>query len=170
MTSTSNHEPHPRGKDGRPKPIDDRKRPTAGELLSDEETAHPDEDRGTLTHVQARDLGRKHQDAEAEGRARPGEPALNSGVGAPGSRRDDASAQTLTPDTSEQAGMSDRWRPHARLGGFDPRVRKRPHPRRLRDGPPRGVGSGKLAPVLRVRHIAIEARRRMAMVSRMADG
>ena len=66
------------------KPTDDSQRPTAGELMSDEELAKPDEGRGGLSPEAARELAREHREAVAEGRARTGEADPNSGQDARG--------------------------------------------------------------------------------------
>ena len=61
---------------------DDAQRPTAGELLSDEEANRPPEGNKSLSPEEAKELARKHQEAVAEGRARVGEADPNAGQNA----------------------------------------------------------------------------------------
>lgn len=61
------------------KPTDDAQRPTAGELMSEGETARPDEGRGSLGPEEAEEAARRHREAVAEGRARVGEADPDAG-------------------------------------------------------------------------------------------
>jgi hypothetical protein len=61
------------------KPTDDAQRPTAGELMSDEELNPPAQGGASLSRDEAEKLAQDHREAVAEGRAKVGEADPNSG-------------------------------------------------------------------------------------------